>query len=104
MNTTEIIYEIARRSKHTPRPMTREEISVTMDLLLDILSEELSRIDGEIRLKRIGILRVKIHQYSGGSLKRGQSLVQQPDKFRMHYYRLSLSVSQSMIKRLRMLP
>ena len=101
MNTTEIIYEIARRSKHTPRPLTREEVSLAIDFLLVILLEELTQPNGEIRLKHIGTLKVKLVKRSGGRLKMGQSPAQIPNNPRKHYYRLTLRVSQALMQQLR---
>ncbi|MDQ7026250.1 MAG: hypothetical protein Q9P01_13225 [Anaerolineae bacterium] len=104
MNTTQLIYEIACRSKHSRRPLTREDVSLAMDLLLDILLEELTKPEGEIRLRHIGILRLKKCRYSGGQLKIGQSPAQIQKNQGKHYYRLTLSVNQTLRQQLRQLP
>lgn len=59
MNTTEMIYEIARRTQTTRNPLTRKQVAIVMDELIELMTEELSSSEGEIRLKQIGIFRVK---------------------------------------------
>lgn len=56
MNTTELINEIARRSKSTPYPLTRRAVGYVIDELLELVTQELSQEGGEIRLRGIGVL------------------------------------------------
>ena len=101
MNTTEIIYEIARRTKRTSRSVTRDEVSLVIDLLLDILIEELTKPSGRIYLRNIGLLYVKTIRYPGGLLKKGQSATQIRDKEKKLLHRLKLQTSRSLLKQLR---
>jgi nucleoid DNA-binding protein len=103
MNTTDLIYEIARRTKHTHRPLTRDDVTAVVDLLLDLMTEELTQSQGEIRLKGIGILKVKQAKRSGGKLKTGQALPQIQKQHNGHYYRLTLTASRSLLQHLRKL-
>ena len=59
MNTTEMINEIARRTQPTPNPLTHKQVAIVIDSLIDLMIEELSSPEGEIRLKQIGVFRVK---------------------------------------------
>jgi nucleoid DNA-binding protein len=103
VNTTEIIYEIARRSKQTSRPLTREEVTVAIDLMLAVLLEELLQPNGTVHLKRIGTLQIVQHTRSGGRLKRGYSPTLTQSKCALPLYRLKLRVSRSFLRQLRQL-
>jgi nucleoid DNA-binding protein len=59
MNTTELIHEIARRSKSTPHPLTRRQVGYMLDTLLELMTDELRQEGGEIRLRGLGVLTVK---------------------------------------------
>lgn len=71
MNTTDLIHEIARRSKPSRRPLTRAQAEHALDLLLEIMIEELAQEGGEVRLRGFGVFRAKQAKKSGGRLKRG---------------------------------
>ena len=59
LNRTDLIVEIAKRSKTTARPLTRDEVGHVMDIMLDIFEDQLTRPDGEIRLGEFGVLGVQ---------------------------------------------
>ena len=59
LNRTDLIVEIARRTKTTTRPLTRNEVGHVLDIMLDIFEDQLTRPDGEIRLGELGILGVQ---------------------------------------------
>lgn len=59
LNRTDLIVEIAKRTKMTARPLTRDEVGHVLDILLDIFEDQLTRPDGEIRLGELGVLGVQ---------------------------------------------
>jgi nucleoid DNA-binding protein len=59
MNRSELIFEIAKRSKVRPVVLTRQQVELVIDLLLELMTEELSRPDGAVRLGEFGVLEVQ---------------------------------------------
>lgn len=82
MNTTELIHEVARRSKATRTPLTREQTAQAVDLLLDLMREQLSQPDGEVRLKSFCTIRVV------SAVRRTGNLRHERDVGAVRYYRL----------------
>ena len=72
MNRTDLIIEIAKQTKTTARPLTRDEVQHVIDIMLNIFEDQLTRPDGEIRLGELGVLgiqrRVKRKGQSGATL------------------------------------
>lgn len=58
MNRSDLIIEIAKRSKVTRQPLTRREVEHVIDLMLDIFEDQLTQPDGGIRLGELGLLSV----------------------------------------------
>ena len=58
LNRTDLIIEIARRTKVTERQLTRDEVAHVIDIMLDIFEDQLTQPDGGIRLGELGLLGV----------------------------------------------
>ena len=89
MNTTELAYEIARRSKQGRDRLTREQAALALDLLLQVMSDELAQPDGKISLRNFATITVEQGVLRGGALRNG---VQQAGE---KYYRLRFRASRS---------
>jgi len=85
MNTTELINEIARRSQITRTRLTRQQVGLIIDLLLEVLADELSQPDGEIRLKQFGVFSVKAGKMPHGSLNVGKESVHRNPAGKLYY-------------------
>ena len=101
MNTTELINEIAQRTQQTRTRMTRQEVGLVVDLLLEVMTEELTKPDGEVRLKGVGIFAVKAAKMPGGSLRQGQSEPIMQNSSARSYRKVSFRVSHSLARRLK---
>ncbi len=73
MNRQELCRAIAQRSKPTATQFTEQEAEHFFELLLEILTEELSQPGGKIRLSNFGILEVVERRTQGGKLRIGNS-------------------------------
>ncbi|MGB7341260.1 MAG: HU family DNA-binding protein, partial [Phototrophicaceae bacterium] len=58
MNRDELAILLARRSKTTKVVMTQDEARQAIDMMVDILSETLSKPDGYVSFKGFGTLSV----------------------------------------------
>ena len=100
MNTTEIIYEIARRSKESHIRLSRKEVAHVVNLFLAVLKEELAKPTGEVRLQSFGIFSVQERKYTGGILKIGDGKFTRPSKKETSYYSIKFRLSRIMSRRL----
>ena len=66
LNRTDLIIEIARRTKTTHRQMTRDDVTHVIDIMLDIFEDQLTQPDGGIRLGELGLLGVHERRISPG--------------------------------------
>ena len=71
MNRTDLINLIAKKSRVSHRPFTRDDVTHMLDIMLDIFEDQLTRPDGEIRLGELGILGVqrRVRRGKSGQLK-----------------------------------
>lgn len=97
MNTTELAYEIARRSKQGHHRLTREQAALALDLFLQVMSDELAKPDGRVQLRNFATITVEQGVLRGGALRNG---VQQAGE---RYYRLRFRTSRFQKGRLQML-
>lgn len=68
MNRSDLVEEIARRSRQTHHRLLEREVRQVIDLLIELVAEELSRPDGRVGLLGVGILEVQSFRV-GGQLK-----------------------------------
>ena len=74
MNVTELINEVARRTKKTRYQLTRPEVEQAITIMVDILREELSQPNGKFSIDNFGILEVQQRmRKNGGSIRIGNS-------------------------------
>ncbi len=73
MNRQQLHRAIAQRSKPTATQFTERQSEHFLELLLKILTEELSRQGGRITLSNFGILEVVERRTQGGKLRIGNS-------------------------------
>ncbi len=74
MNVTELINEIARRTKKTRYQLTRPEVEQAITIMVDILREELSQLNGKFSIDNFGILEVQRWvRKNGGTIRIGNS-------------------------------
>ena len=97
MNTTELAYEIARRSKEGRDRLTREQAVLALDLLLQVMSDELAQPDGKISLRNFATITVEQGVLRGGALRNS---VQRAGE---RYYRLRFRASRAHRARLQVL-
>ena len=71
MNTTELAYEIARRSKAGRDRLTREQATRALDLLLQVMSDELTKPAGRVQLRNFATITVEQGVLRGGALRSG---------------------------------
>ena len=88
MNTTELAYEIARRSKVGRDRLTREQAALALDLLLQVMSDELAQRGGKVHLRNFVTITVEQGVLRGGVLRNG---VQRAGE---RYYRLRFRTSR----------
>lgn len=101
MNTTELVIEIARRSKTRRVRLTRQQVEAVMDLLLDILREELTQPGGEIRLREFGVFTVEQAKKPGGSLRVGNTSQVRRNMAGQTYFRVRFKSSRTLLSGLR---
>jgi nucleoid DNA-binding protein len=89
MNTTELAYEIARRSKQGRDRLTREQAALALDLLLQVMGDELAQPEGKVTLRNFATITVEQGVLRGGALRNG---VQRAGE---RYYRLRFRVSRA---------
>ncbi|MEM9955880.1 MAG: HU family DNA-binding protein [Chloroflexota bacterium] len=59
LNRSDLIIEIAKRTKTTSQQLTRREVEHVIDIMLDIFEDQLTQPDGGIRLGELGLLGVQ---------------------------------------------
>ena len=59
MNVTQLINEIARRTKKTRYQLMRPEVEQAITLMVEILGEEMSKPNGKFSIDNFGILEVQ---------------------------------------------
>lgn len=60
MNKTELVKHIARESKATHSPLTREQVRQVLDALFEALAEELSGPGGRVEIEHFGVLESRL--------------------------------------------
>jgi nucleoid DNA-binding protein len=73
MNQQQLSRIIARKSKGTATKFTTKEIEHCLDLLLEVMTEELTQPSGKITFSNFGILEVIEQRSHGGKLRVGNS-------------------------------
>jgi nucleoid DNA-binding protein len=73
MNQQQLSRIIARKSKGTATKFTTKEVEYFLDLLLEAMTEELTRPGGKITFSNFGILEVVKQRSHGGKLRVGNS-------------------------------
>ncbi|GAB5426342.1 MAG: hypothetical protein Crog4KO_34890 [Crocinitomicaceae bacterium] len=94
MNRDEFAILLARRSKTTKVALTQDEARQTIDLMVDILSETLSKPDGYVSFKGFGTLSVdrRIRRGRAGQLQIGNTQETKQASRIAHYIRFKPSV------------
>lgn len=59
VNRSDLIIEVAKRTKATRQQLTRREVEHVIDIMLDIFEDQLTQPDGGIRLGELGLLSVQ---------------------------------------------
>jgi len=73
MNMQQLSRIVARKSKGTAIPLTNPQVEHCLALLLEAMTEELTRPGGKIAFSNFGILEVVEQQSRGGKLRVGNS-------------------------------
>lgn len=75
MKKADLIYALARRSKGSSHPLSREAAEVAVNLLLEIIQEEISQPEGLIAIDNFGKFIVERRTKLGraGLLRQGNS-------------------------------
>jgi nucleoid DNA-binding protein len=73
MNQQQLSRIIARKSKGTATRFTTKEVDHCLDLLLEIITEELTQPGGKVAFSNFGILEVVEQRSHGGKLRIGNS-------------------------------
>lgn len=101
MNVTELINEIARRTKKTRYQLTRPEVEQAVTIMVDILREELSQPNGKFSIDNFGILEVQRRiRKNGGAIRIGSSDQMRPPSTEVSY-RCRFKASRALQKTLR---
>ena len=101
MNVTELINEIARRTKKTRYQLTRPEVEQAITIMVEILAEEMSRPNGKLSIDNFGILEVQQRiRKNGGAIRIGSSNQMRSPSTEVSY-RCRFKASRALQKRLR---
>ncbi len=101
MNVTELINEIARRTKKTRYQLTRPEVEQAITLMVEILGEEMTKPNGKLSIDNFGILEVQRRVRKNGGMIRSGNSTQTRELTSGVSYRCRFKASRALQKTLR---
>jgi nucleoid DNA-binding protein len=101
MNPTELVIEIARRTKTRRYQLSRPQVEEAINAFVEILQEELSRPDGRLSIPNVGVLEIERRQRKNtGRIRIGNSSEERsPSTTTSYHYKFK--PSRELQKRLR---